>query len=171
MKNALWGSLMAATVLTPGSLLAQETGAAEEDDQVSIVEESAGIIVTARRREESLQEVPTSVAVATAETIERLNLNNLTDIAQTTPGLIFDDSFGRDGNRPVIRGQANILGESGVAFFIDGIYYTGSLADYDVDTIERHLAELPADERGTYVTLAEQAARIAGRELDLVVPR
>lgn len=137
MKNALWGSLMAATVLTPGSLLAQETGAADEDDQVSIVQESAGIIVTARRREESLQEVPTSVAVATAETIERLNLNNLTDIAQTTPGLIFDDSFGRDGNRPVIRGQANILGESGVAFFIDGIYYTGSLADYDVDTIER----------------------------------
>jgi len=137
MKKALWGSLMAATVLTPGSLLAQDANAVEEEDQVSIVEASAGIIVTARRREESLQSVPTSVAVATAESIERLNLNNLTDIAQTTPGLIFDDSFGRDGNRPVIRGQANILGDSGVAFFIDGIYYTGSLADYDIDTVER----------------------------------
>ena len=51
----------------------------------------------------------------------------------------------------------------------DGL--TGPAARGDVDTIERHLAELPADERGTYVTLAEQAARIAGRELDLVVPR
>jgi iron complex outermembrane receptor protein len=95
------------------------------------------IIVTARKREETLQNVPTTVAVATAASIDRLGLDNLTDIAKTTPGLVFDDTFGRDSNRPVIRGQANILGQSGVAYFIDGIYYSGSLADYDVDTIER----------------------------------
>lgn len=132
MKRVFCGSLLAATMLTPSVVAAQ-------DNETSAESGSSGnqIIVTARKREENLQSVPTSVAVATAETIENLNLNNLTDIAQTTPGLIFDDSFGRDGNRPVIRGQANILGDSGVAFFIDGIYYTGSLADYDVDTIER----------------------------------
>lgn len=137
MKRVFCGALLAATMLTPSALSAQVVDAENDDEEVSIAQESAGIVVTARRREESLQTVPTSVAVATAETIERLNLNNLTDIAQTTPGLIFDDSFGRDGNRPVIRGQANILGDSGVAFFIDGIYYSGSLADYDVDTIQR----------------------------------
>lgn len=95
------------------------------------------IIVTARKQEERLQDAPTTVAVATAETIDRLGLDNLTDIAKTTPGLVFDDTIGRDANRPVIRGQANILGQSGVAYFIDGIYYSGSLADYDVETIER----------------------------------
>ncbi|KWV90786.1 TonB-dependent receptor [Erythrobacter sp. YT30] len=137
MKMLFRGALLAATVMTPSTVFAQATDADEDAEARTIAEESSEIIVTARRREESLQEVPTSVAVATAETIERYNLNNLTDIAQITPGLIFDDSFGRDGNRPVIRGQANILGDSGVAFFIDGIYYTGSLADYDIDTIER----------------------------------
>ncbi|MEQ8772780.1 MAG: TonB-dependent receptor [Erythrobacter sp.] len=136
MRKLVGSALLAATMLTPSALAAQDVDESEEEMQ-----EAAGvgqtIIVTARKREESLQSVPTSVAVATSETIQRLNLNNLTDIANTTPGLIFDESFGRNGNRPVIRGQANILGESGVAFFIDGIYYTGSLADYDVDTIAR----------------------------------
>ncbi len=136
MKRVYCVGLLAATMLTPTGVLAQGTTEAEEQT-ASVADSNVGIVVTARRREETLQSVPTSVAVATAETIENLNLNNLTDIAQTTPGLIFDDSFGRDGNRPVIRGQANILGDSGVAFFIDGIYYTGSLADYDVDTIQR----------------------------------
>ncbi len=135
MRSIFRGALLAATAFTPGIALAQDDTGAQEG--AAATSNSREIIVTARKREESLQSVPTSVAVATSETIERLNLNNLTDIAQTTPGLIFDDSFGRDSNRPVIRGQANILGDSGVAFFIDGIYYTGSLADYDVDTIER----------------------------------
>ncbi|MEE4210788.1 MAG: TonB-dependent receptor, partial [Parvularcula sp.] len=81
--------------------------------------------------------MPTSVAVVTDETIQNLALDSLEEIANTTAGLIFNESLGRGDNRPVIRGQANINGESGVAFFIDGIYYTGSLADYDVDSIER----------------------------------
>lgn len=137
MTKQIRGALLAATMLTGAPALAQETpasppGAVEEDS-----EDGNEIVITARKREESLQEVPTTVSVATAETIDRLALDNLTDIARITPGLAFDDSFGRDSNRPVIRGQASILGESGVAFFIDGIYYSGTLADYDVDTIER----------------------------------
>ncbi|MEP2734836.1 MAG: TonB-dependent receptor [Erythrobacter sp.] len=131
MKIIFRGALLAATVLSPSAVLAQDAG---EDETAANVNE---IIVTARKREESLQSVPAAVSVATADTIDNLGLNNLEDISKTTPGLIFDDSFGRDGNRPVIRGQANVLGQSGVAFFIDGIYYTGSLADYDVDTIQR----------------------------------
>ncbi len=136
MKTIFGGALLAATMLTPASLAAQDSDTTDDAPQTAN-SVGAEIIVTARKREESLQSVPTTVAVTTAERIENLNLNNLEDIANTTPGLIFDESFGRNGNRPVIRGQANILGESGVAFFIDGIYYTGSLADYDVDTIER----------------------------------
>ena len=124
--------LLASTVLAPSAAFGQtalEDGASRFDDDV--------IIVTARKRTETLQEVPTAVAVATAETINNLGLDSVGEIAKTTPGLVFDDIGGRDSNRPVIRGQANILGDSGVAFFIDGIYYTGSIADYDVDTIER----------------------------------
>ncbi|MFN4112496.1 MAG: TonB-dependent receptor [Sphingomonadaceae bacterium] len=118
-------TLLAATVLAPCAAYAQ--GSQSGDD----------IIVTARKKEETLQGVPTTVAVTTADVIDRLAMDSVTDIARITPGLIFDDSFGRDANRPVIRGQANILGDSGVAYFIDGIYYSGSIADYDVDSIER----------------------------------
>ena len=131
MKSFVKLSALALTALSPVAVYAQEAPA--DESGVS----GNDIVVTARKTEERLQDAPTTVAVATAATIDRLGLDSLADIAKTTPGLVFDDSFGRDANRPVIRGQANILGLSGVAYFIDGIYYSGSLADYDVDTIER----------------------------------
>ncbi len=121
---------LALTALSPMAVYAQDAP----------VEDDGGpdeIIVTARKFAENLQNAPTSVAVVTAASIERLGLDSIQDLSKTTSGLIFDDSFGRDANRPVIRGQASILGQSGVAFFIDGIYYSGSIADYDVDSIER----------------------------------
>ncbi len=130
MKRKIKLSALALTALTPVTSWAQ---AADDGEGFEATE----IIITARKNEERLQDASTTVAVATADTIDRLGLDSLTDIAKTTPGLVFDDSFGRDANRPVIRGQANILGSSGVAYFIDGIYYSGSLADYDVDTISR----------------------------------
>ena len=135
MNRAMKSVLLAATVLTPGAAWAQ--GQPDGETPTPQVAQGNEIVVTARKKEETLQTVPTTVAVATAETIERLGLDSVADIAKTTPGLVFDDSLGRDANRPVIRGQANILGQSGVAFFIDGIYYSGTIADYDVDTIER----------------------------------
>jgi len=141
MNTLMRRALLAATILTPtlaapGAAIAQDAS----DETVSVASDDADgprILVTARKKAEDLQEVPTSVAVVTSETITDLGLDSFEEIASLTPGLFFDESFGRNSNRPVIRGQANILGESGVAFFIDGIYYTGSLADYDVDTIER----------------------------------
>lgn len=129
------GLLLGATALMPVTAFAQVVEPAPV--AVESGDDFDDIVVTARKTEEKLQNAPTSVSVATAATIERMGLSNLTDIAKTTPGLVFDDTFGRDQNRPVIRGQANILGTSGVAFFIDGIYYSGSLADYDVETISR----------------------------------
>jgi outer membrane receptor protein involved in Fe transport len=112
---------------TPG--IAQTTAAADTGFEE--------IVVTARKTTERLQDAPLAVSVVTSEKIDRLGFNSITDLSRSIAGLVFDDSFGRDSNRPVIRGQANILGDSGVAFFIDGIYFNGSLADYDVDTIAR----------------------------------
>ncbi|OBX17847.1 hypothetical protein A9995_14385 [Erythrobacter sp. QSSC1-22B] len=143
MRALLRAGLLAASILTPlavpsiASAQVRDTDGNPEAEQAGAEPSGNMIIVTARKREETLQNVPTSVSVATAETIARLGLDSVADIAKTTPGLVFDDSFGRSSNSPVIRGQANLLGDSGVAFFIDGIYYTGSIADYDVDTIER----------------------------------
>lgn len=140
MKQIMRNVLLAATALTPGVLAAQEQPAPTE----SVEAQASGsgispdeIVVTARKTEERLQDAPLAVSVVTAAGIDRLGFNSVTDLTRATAGLVFDDSFGRDANRPVIRGQANILGDSGVAFFIDGIYFNGSIADYDIDSIAR----------------------------------
>ena len=130
MKISYKYLLMAAVATAPASAFAQPVSTEGTED-------SNVIIVTARKVSENLQEVPTAVAVVTSESIENLALNSVADISKTTAGLTFDDSLGRDANRPVIRGQANVLGSSGVAVFIDGIYFSGSVGDYNVDNIER----------------------------------
>lgn len=97
----------------------------------------AVITVTARKTEESVQETPVAVSVVTADVIENLSLTDLSDISKLTAGLSFDNEFGRDSNRPVIRGQANILGASGVSYFIDGVRISGAITDYDLNDVER----------------------------------
>ena len=96
-------------------------GAAMQDDPLKEV-----MIVTARRREETLQDVPVSVsAFGEADFIDR-QLRTVEDVARFSPGLSFANAFGRDTERPVIRGMGNVLAgvqfgvESGTAYFIDG---------------------------------------------------
>jgi iron complex outermembrane recepter protein len=50
-----------------------------------IIEE---IVVTARLRAESLQDAPVAVTAITGDTLQRLNLVNLADISQITPGVL-----------------------------------------------------------------------------------
>lgn len=111
--------------------LAQDAGEEEAVSRQDV------ITVTARKTEETLQETPVAVSVVTADVIDNLSLTDLSDISKLTPGLSFDNEFGRDSNRPVIRGQANILGASGVSYFIDGVRISGAITDYDLNDIER----------------------------------
>ncbi len=95
------------------------------------------VLVTARKVEESIQDTPVAVTAISAEQIAELGLLGLADVAKMTAGLIFDSEFSRGANRPVIRGQANILGDSGVSYFIDGVYVYGSIDDYDLNDVQR----------------------------------
>lgn len=139
MRFVFRAALLSASMLSPMAALAQTTPATPQDaaaagDAVS----DQDIVITARKFDEKLQNAPTTVAVATSQTIDKLGLTSVADISKITPGLVLDNSFGRSGgDRPVIRGQANINGFSGVAYFIDGIYYSGSLADFDPYNIAR----------------------------------
>ncbi len=95
------------------------------------------IIVTARKREESLQEVPLAVSAFTADQIQQEGFRSIEDIALQSPGISFRSGFGRDADRPVIRGMSNIQGVANVGFFIDGIFVTGSVASLNLDNLER----------------------------------
>lgn len=137
VKKTLSSAVMAA--LLPAGMLALGSGSAlaqdqEQADSDMLLEE---VVVTARKIEESIQEVPVAVTALTADYMANLGIDNLSDISKVTAGLIFDSEFARGANRPVIRGQANILGGSGVSYFIDGVYITGSIDDYDINDVER----------------------------------
>ncbi len=101
------------------------------------------VIVTARKIEESLKDAPVTVSAFTDSAMEELDLNSVTDVARFTPGLSFSQAFGRATERPVVRGQGNILAgvqfgvESGVAYFVDGMYYAGDIQSLDMTNLER----------------------------------
>ena len=101
------------------------------------------ILVTARKIEENLNTAPVTVSAFTDSAIEELDLNSVADIARFTPGLSFSSAFGRSTERPVVRGQGNILAgvqfgvESGVAYFVDGMYYAGDIQSLDMSNLER----------------------------------
>lgn len=123
------------TVVTGLALLGTEVQA----QQVAALEE---VVVTARKREESIQDVPLSVTAFGAEQLRELGVKNLSGLSDFTPGFTFETFGGRRGaegdvSRPVIRGQSNILGESNVAIFVDGIIYSESFLSFPFDIIER----------------------------------
>ncbi|MFK7886496.1 MAG: TonB-dependent receptor [Gammaproteobacteria bacterium] len=106
-----------------------------EDDEARGPEE---VIVSARKREENVMEIPLSVSVFDADLIESARLNSLDDLSQLTPGFKLNNAFGRQADRPVIRGLSAVTtGIELAGFFVDGIYVSGSLESYDLDSIER----------------------------------
>ncbi len=124
------GALVCA--LGQASAAAQGTGA---DSAELALEE---IVVTARKREESLQDVPVAVTAITAAAIAERNIQDLRDLAAYTPGFSYTTAFGRNNlERPAVRGQSTILGAPVAAYFVDGIFLSGSVAQTELSNVER----------------------------------
>ncbi|MEQ8405851.1 MAG: TonB-dependent receptor [Oceanicaulis sp.] len=132
---------LALTGLAAPAVMAQEGSTPDPEAQTTGTRDV--ITITARRREESLLDAPVAVSAFGADDIQTLGINSVDDVARFTPGLSFSAAFGRSTERPVIRGQSNVLAgvqfgvESGTAYFIDGIYYPGSISSLDPNDIER----------------------------------
>jgi iron complex outermembrane receptor protein len=104
-----------------------------QDEELALEE----VVVTARKREENLQEVPLSVTAFDDKALQDYRMFSPEDIAGFTPGFSFVNSFGRDSDRPVIRGMSNILGAPNASFFIDGVYVPGTIASTELQMLER----------------------------------
>jgi iron complex outermembrane receptor protein len=83
------------------------------------------MIVEVRKKSENIQDVPISVSVLGAQQIERQGISNVQGVAKYTPGIEFDNGFGGQDNRIVIRGMSPTRGRSNAAFLVDGIDFTG----------------------------------------------
>jgi iron complex outermembrane receptor protein len=100
------------------------------------------IIVTAQRRGERLEDVPISVNVQTAATLEQAGVTNARDLTLVVPGLNFTAQG--DNAQPTLRGlsteTATAGSESNVAIYLDDVYQpaeAGNAIDLpDVQQIE-----------------------------------
>lgn len=121
-------SLLALAVAGPA--LAQDQ--APPANTTSTVEE---VIVTATKREQTLQDVPISVAVTGQKTIERAQIRDLIDLQSVVPSLKVTQLNAASQTNFVIRGFGNGNGndgiESSVGVFIDGVYRSRSAAALD----------------------------------------
>ena len=92
------------------------------------------IIVTARKKAENLQEVPLSISAFSEELLADANIFDSSELSDFTPGFQQQQAFGRDGDRPVIRGTSNILiSEGKVGIFVDGVPFIGDSSSLDFD--------------------------------------
>ncbi|MEY4056603.1 MAG: hypothetical protein RL519_1938 [Pseudomonadota bacterium] len=99
-----------------------------QDGATDGANDEEAIIVTARRQNERLQDVPASVAVLSATTLENTGAKNADDFAQLTPGVTIVTGTAEAGDT-----QINIRGingardaESSVALVVDGILKTNT---------------------------------------------
>lgn len=111
------------------------------DDEVATKNRAVNlesVTVTARGIEEPLQAMPLPVTAVTRTMIENKGFDDIKDIATFTPGFTYHTSrYGRSDQQIVIRGMSNIRGAANAAFFIDGVYASGSIQDYGVDNLQR----------------------------------
>ncbi|WP_176594346.1 TonB-dependent receptor [Sphingobium sp. EM0848] len=100
------------------------------------------IIVTAQKRESALQDTPIAISAFSEKTIEQNQIQGISDVAVSTPGLVFaqleaDTTISLRGVGLNITGLG---GEPAVATYQDGVYmgqsFTMSLPAFDLERIE-----------------------------------
>lgn len=101
---------------------AQDEDTEEFDDNV--------IIVTASKRETTLQELPVSVSVTSAETLDQAQIRDILDLQTVAPSLRVSQLQSSTNTTFIIRGfgnGANNIGiEPSVGVFIDGVFRSRS---------------------------------------------
>ena len=103
------------------------------------------VVVTARKREETIQDVPVAVTAFTPEALDRLNIEDLSDLAAQVPNLTL---YAARGSSSTITAYIRGVGQSdplwgvdpGVGVYMDDVYIArpqGALLDvFDVSRIE-----------------------------------
>ncbi|SEK81433.1 Outer membrane receptor proteins, mostly Fe transport [Colwellia chukchiensis] len=97
------------------------------------------IEVTSRHRGESLNKIPISVVSFGLEEMEKAGMRSVGDIASASVGFSMEKGYGRQSDIPVIRGVSWIpgYGTQKASYFIDGVYFDGSIQSLPLDLIER----------------------------------
>ena len=139
VRALIFSGASAAALIAAGTAAAQDTAPPQAGGTETPA--AGDIVVIARRREETLQKVPESVTVFTAQAIEDARIRRLNDFVSMTPGFEIHDGESAGVFRMSIRGitQTN-QGDAPVTMVVDGVTlpYANSFgkALFDVQQIE-----------------------------------
>ena len=143
LSRAIHGVLAMSMLASAGTVMAQEAATPAAGGQKTTTLE--GIKVTARKREETLQEVPVAVTAFTADSLDKLNVEDLSDLDAQVPNLTI---YAARGSSSTLTAYIRGVGQSdplwgvdpGVGIYMDDVYIArpqGALLDvFDVDRIE-----------------------------------
>lgn len=132
------GACVAAGALGPPS---RASGQAPEAEQSS--DRLEQVIVTARRQEESLQETPVSVTAISRDVLDKLNIREVTRVAELTPNLsIAPQPSSTTATAITLRGigqtEPAATAEQAVGLYLDGVYIARTAgAVFDLVDLER----------------------------------
>jgi outer membrane receptor protein involved in Fe transport len=111
----VFGGVVERSPLDPGNSPQAPAATSETDKTTAWITE---ILVTARKVPEQLQDVPISITVVSAETLQRSGAQTLADIAREVPGLNVLTA-GPGQNQIIIRGVSSSGGAPTVGYYID----------------------------------------------------
>ena len=140
VKHCAWS----AACLSAGLLLsapAQQAAAQATAGSASLLEE---IVVTARRREETLTDLPLSVAAISADAMQAQGIYNIDQVGEFVPNLTFTNTDRRHVKAIYIRGIGSsspvTIRPSGTGLYLDGQYLPNTmgqmLSTVDIERIE-----------------------------------
>ncbi len=142
LGNRVFKTAMLSTISIASMSFASTAYAQDEAPQAEEAADENVIIVTATKREQTLQDVPISVSVTSAETIERAQVRDLIDLQTLVPSLKVGQLQSSANTNFIIRGFGNGANNAGiepsVGVFIDGVYRSRSAAQIgDLANIQR----------------------------------
>ena len=132
------GVCVAAGVLGTTTNASAQTPAAQQS--FGVLQE---ITVTARRQEESLQDTPVSVTAVSGELLDKLNIQDMTNVSEFVPNLtIAHQPSSTTATSISLRGigqtEPAATAEQGVGLYLDGVYIARTAgAVFDLVDLER----------------------------------
>ncbi|MDQ1154489.1 TonB-dependent receptor [Brevundimonas sp. SORGH_AS_0993] len=149
LMGGVAASVLVASVLAAGGqAVAQEATASPP-----VVGHVEDIVVTARKVAERAQDVPASISVTTGEQLQAAGVNDIQGLTQRLPNVAMSGGIagtlqGQVGIRGISTLVRNIGVESGVGFYVDGVYL-GRPEAYNQELIDIDRIEVLRGPQGT----------------------
>jgi iron complex outermembrane receptor protein len=121
LKDCVRYSLFAASIAAVGATAPSIAAAADAEESKATLGE---VVVTAQKREESLTEIAVAISAFTSEQRDQLGISSVVDMANFTPGFVYNTGQDRVSMRGIGRYTNQLGADSSVGVYEDGVFET-----------------------------------------------